>query len=147
MSLLGFAFATPALIAEEAPKAATAKEAHADHMFEGYSAVATALYKDDLAATKKAAAGMVKHDKDSAMAKHCQAIADSKTIQEARTHFKALSDAAIPVAKEKKMMHEMHCPMAFGDKGANWLQKSADEVQNPYFGAKMPHCGKMVMAK
>ena len=147
VSLLGFAFATPALIAEEAHPAATTKEAHADHMFEGYSAVSTALYKDDLAAAKKAAAGMVKHDKDSAMAKHCQAIADSKTIEEARTHFKMLSDAAIPVAKEKKMMHEMHCPMAFDNKGANWLQKSGDEVQNPYFGAKMPHCGKMVMAK
>ena len=147
ISLLGFAIATPALIAAEPHHESATKEAHADHMLEGYSAVATALYKDDLAAAKKAAGGMVKHDKDSAMAKHCQGIADSKTIEEARTHFKALSDAAIPVAKEKKMMHEMHCPMAFGDKGANWLQKSGDEVQNPYFGAKMPHCGKMVMAK
>jgi hypothetical protein len=144
LSLLGFAFATPALVAAEPHHEGTTKEAHADRMLEGYSAVATALYKDDLAATKKAAAGMVKHDKDSAMAKHCQAIADSKTIEEARTHFKALSDAVIPVAKEKKIMHEMHCPMAFGDKGANWLQKSGDEVQNPYFGAKMPHCGKLV---
>lgn len=147
ISLLAFAYATPALIAEEHSKEATTKEAHPDHMLEGYSAVATALYKDDLAAAKKAAAGMVKHDKDSAMATHCQAIADSKTIEEARTHFKMLSDAAIPVAKKDKMMHEMHCPMAFDNKGANWLQKSADEVQNPYFGAKMPHCGKMVMAK
>ncbi len=147
ISLLAFAYATPALIAEEHSKEAITKEAHPDHMFEGYSAVATALYKDDLEAAKKAAAGMVKHDKDSAMATHCQAIADSKTIEEARTHFKMLSDAAIPVAKKEKMMHEMHCPMAFDNKGANWLQKSADEVQNPYFGAKMPHCGKMVMAK
>jgi membrane fusion protein, copper/silver efflux system len=146
ISLLAFACATPALIAEEHPQGAATKEAHKDHMFEGYS-VATALYKDDLAAAKKAAAGMVKHDKDGAMAMHCQAIADSKTIEEARTHFKMLSDAAIPVAKKEKMMHEMHCPMAFDNKGANWLQKSADEVQNPYFGAKMPHCGKMVMAK
>ncbi|HEX7262303.1 MAG TPA: DUF3347 domain-containing protein [Luteolibacter sp.] len=147
VSLLGFAFATPALIAEEPHKEAATKEAHADHMLEGYSAISTALYKDDLAAAQKAAAGMVKHDKDSAMAKHSQGIADSKTIEEARKHFKELSDAAIPVAKEKKMMHEMHCPMAFENKGANWLQKSVDEVQNPYFGAKMPHCGKMVMAK
>jgi len=146
-SLLGLALALPTLSAAEPHHEGTTKEAHADHMLEGYAAVSTALYKDDLAAAKKAAGGMVKHDKDSAMAKHCQAIADSKNIEEARTHFKALSDAAIPVAKEKKMMHEMNCPMAFGDKGANWLQKSGDEVQNPYFGAKMPHCGKMVMAK
>lgn len=147
ISLLGFALATPALIAAEPHHDGTTKAAHADPMLEGYSAVSTALYKDDLEAAKKAASGMVKHDKDSAMAKHCQAIADSKTIEEARTHFKALSDAALPVAKEKKMMHEMHCPMAFDNKGASWLQKSGDEVQNPYFGAKMPHCGKMVMTK
>ena len=147
LGLLGFALATPALSAAEPLPEGITKEAHADHMLEGYAAVSTALYKDDLAAAKKAAGGMIKHDKDSAMAKHCQAIADSKDIGEARTHFKELSDIAIPVAKEKKMMHEMNCPMAFDGKGANWLQKSADEVQNPYMGAKMPHCGKMVMAK
>jgi len=41
-------------------------------------------------------------------------------------------------------MDQMHCPMAANDKGADWLQESADEVQNPYFGARMPHCGKIV---
>lgn len=144
LGLFGFALASPVLNAEEPKHETTGKEAHADPMLEGYSAVATALYKDDLAGAKKAAEGMVKHDKDSPMAKHCQAIADSKTLEEARTHFKECSDVAIPMAKEKKMMHEMNCPMAFGDKGANWLQKSGDEVQNPYMGSKMPHCGKLV---
>ena len=147
ISLLGFALATPALYADHHHGEAATKEVHADPMLKDYSAVATALYKDDLAAAQKAAAAMVKNDKDSAMATHSQAIADSKTIEEARTHFKALSDAAIPMAKEKKMMHEMHCPMAFDNKGANWLQESGDEVQNPYFGAKMAHCGKMVTPK
>jgi Cu(I)/Ag(I) efflux system membrane fusion protein len=32
------------------------------------------------------------------------------------------------------------CPMAFNDKGAYWLQKSS-EVENPYFGSQMFHCG------
>lgn len=144
ISLLGFALATPALLAEEPHLAAATKEAQADHMLEGYSEVSSALYKDDLAAAKKAAGDLVKSDKGSALVKHCQAIADSKTLDEARLHFKELSDAAIPTAKDKKTMHEMHCPMAFGGKGASWLQKSPDEVQNPYFGAKMPHCGDEV---
>jgi hypothetical protein len=56
-------------------------EAHADHMLESYAALSTALYKDDLASAKKAAAGIVKQDK---------------------------------------------------------------EIKNPYFGAKMAHCGKFV---
>ncbi len=145
LSLIGFAFATPVVMAEEGhDHAAAGHEAHADHMLEGYAAVSAALYKDDLAAAKKAAAGMVKHDKDSVMAKPAQAIADSKDLDQARTHFKELSDAAIPVAKSEKTMHQMHCPMAMDGKGADWLQQSADEVQNPYMGTKMPHCGKMV---
>ena len=146
-SLLGFtlACATPAVMAEEANKQVAADhDAHADPIMEGYAAVSAALYKDDLAAAKLAASGMGKHDKDSAMAKHAEAIANSKNIDEARMHFKELSDAAIPLAKATKTMHQMHCPMAMEGKGADWLQKSADEVQNPYMGAAMPHCGKMV---
>jgi len=138
LSLIGFAFATPAIMAAEghnhasaghqahADHAPASHEAHAAHMLEGYAVVSTALYKDDLAAAKKAAAGMVKHDKASAMAKHAQAIADSKDIETARMHFKMLSDVALPVAKKEKTMHQMHCPMAADGKGADWLQKSAD---------------------
>lgn len=145
LGLLSFALATPAVMAEEGKdQAAAGHEAKSAHMFEGYAAVSTALYKDDLAAARKAAAGMAMHDKDSAMSKHAQAIADSESIEDARMHFKELSDVAIPVAKTEKTMHQVHCPMAMDGKGADWLQKSADEVQNPYMGTKMPHCGKMV---
>ncbi len=145
LSLIVFALATPAVMAKDGKEhAAVAEETHANHMLEGYAAISAALYKDDLAVAKKAAAGMVKHDKASVMAKHAQAIADSKDLDQARMHFKELSDAAIPVAKAEKTMHQMHCPMAMDGKGADWLQKSADEVQNPYMGTKMPHCGKMV---
>jgi hypothetical protein len=143
LGLIAFSFATPAVMAEDGHNHKEAgHEAHADHMLEGYAALSTALYKDDLAAAQKAATGMVKHDKDSAMAKHAQAIADSKTIEDARKHFKELSDIAIPIAKKEGGMHVAHCPMAMEGKGADWLQKSDEEIQNPYFGAKMAHCGK-----
>jgi Cu(I)/Ag(I) efflux system membrane fusion protein len=36
-------------------------------------------------------------------------------------------------------VYELHCPMAFGGKGANWLQPD-DKARNPYFGKKMPTC-------
>jgi len=111
-------------------------------MLEGYAVVADVLFKDDLAAAKKAAAGMVKHDKDSAMAKPAQSIADSKSIAEARKHFEMLSKAAIPVAKKAKVMFVAHCPMAMDGKGADWLQEKNDEIKNPYMGQKMPKCGK-----
>jgi hypothetical protein len=144
ISLLGLAFSAPSVIAAEAATEAPAKVDPADKSLDGYPAISTALYKDDLAAAQKAAAAMAKAHMDSPLAKHCQAIADSKTLEEARLHFKELSDAAIPMAKHMKTMHEMHCPMASGGKGANWLQTSDAEVQNPYMGAKMPHCGKAV---
>lgn len=143
LSLLAVALATPVLVADD-HRPESSKVAASDPMFDRYAAISTALYKDDLEGARNAAKAMSMPDKDSPMAKHCQAIADSKTIAEARMHFKELSDLAIPVAKEKGTMHEMHCPMAAEGKGANWLQKSGDEVQNPYMGSKMPHCGKMV---
>ncbi|MDP6962929.1 MAG: efflux RND transporter periplasmic adaptor subunit [Planctomycetota bacterium] len=34
-----------------------------------------------------------------------------------------------------------HCPMAFNDRGADWLQFSGEKVENPYFGAAMYRCG------
>ncbi len=134
MALFGFISATPAMAADQ--------EAHAGHMLEGYAVVSTALYMDDLAAATNAATGIVKHDKDSALAKHAQAIANSKSLAEARKHFEVLSKVAIPVAKKEKVMHVAHCPMAMDGNGADWLQKNNDVIKNPYMGQKMPKCGK-----
>jgi len=118
------------------------KKAHADHMLEGYVAVANALYKDDLASAKKIAGGIVKHDKKSTLAAPATEISKAKTIEAARKSFNALSAAAIEISKKEKGYKVAHCPMANGNKGGDWLQKSADKkVNNPYFGAKMPHCG------
>ncbi len=35
------------------------------------------------------------------------------------------------------------CPMAFDNKGADWLQMDED-IRNPYFGASMLKCGEVV---
>ena len=37
-------------------------------------------------------------------------------------------------------LYKAHCPMAFDDTGADWLQ-AGREVRNPYFGAEMLTCG------
>lgn len=39
-------------------------------------------------------------------------------------------------------VYELHCPMAFDNKGASWLQKDED-IRNPYFGAAMYKCGEV----
>lgn len=119
------------------------KEGHADHMLEGYYAVSTALFKDDLKTAKKAASGMVKHDRKSTLAPAAQQLAKAKNIADARKVFNSLSAAAIKLAKTQKGYKLAFCPMANDSKGGYWLQKNSDtKVNNPYFGAKMPHCGK-----
>ncbi len=35
---------------------------------------------------------------------------------------------------------EAHCPMAFDNRGASWLQEG-EEIRNPYFGSEMLSCG------
>ena len=116
-------------------------ESHAGHMLEGYLKVADALYKDDLSAAKKAAESMADHDEDSVMAKPATEIVKAENITGARMAFKKLSAEAVKMAEMHKKGDYvvMMCPMVKGGDGV-WL--SADKaVNNPYFGAQMPHCG------
>ena len=145
IAILGFAMTTTPLAAKEHGHdhgSHSHKESHADHMLEGYCVVANALYKDDLATAQKAAAGMVKHDKKSSLAPYAKKLSKAKNIAAARKIFNDLSNAAIKVAQKEKGYKIAHCPMANGGKGGDWLQKASDKkVNNPYFGAKMAHCG------
>jgi hypothetical protein len=143
IAIFGFSMtAMPLSAAEHNHANHSHKEAHANPILEGYNVVATALYKDDLAAAKKAAAGMVKQDEKSALAVPAKELSNAKTIEEARKSFNALSAAAIKMAKTAKGYKVAYCPMANANKGGHWLQKDSDKkVNNPYFGAKMAHCG------
>lgn len=42
-----------------------------------------------------------------------------------------------------RTVRRFHCPMAFGNKGADWLQEG-ERTLNPYFGASMLRCGRQV---
>lgn len=119
---------------------ARADEDHAKHQLEGYFAVADALVKDDLEAAQKAASGIAEHE-DDALAESASKLVEAKDIAGARTAFADLSAKAIALADglDDESYTVMHCPMVKDDKG-DWL--SADtNVNNPYMGAKMPHCG------
>ncbi len=39
-------------------------------------------------------------------------------------------------------LYVVHCPMAFGDSGADWLS-AVPAVLNPYFGDAMLTCGSL----
>jgi Cu(I)/Ag(I) efflux system membrane fusion protein len=43
-------------------------------------------------------------------------------------------------AGQLEVLYRAHCPMAFGNRGADWLQ-ATEAITNPYFGSKMFRCG------
>jgi len=74
-------------------------------------------------------------------------ISSAPNIAEARVKFEPLSEAMYAIAKNfgtggKDSIFWIHCPMAFNNRGADWLQTSTG-VENPYFGSKMFKCGKV----
>ncbi len=69
-------------------------------------------------------------------------------IAEQRKAFVAVSDAAIELARRAKLsqnplLYVMHCPMAFEDKGAHWMQRE-EELANPYYATQMKRCGEVI---
>jgi len=68
-------------------------------------------------------------------------------VTEARARFERMSDAAIELQRRfghagDETWRLAYCPMAFGDTGADWLQRGA-QINNPYFGAVMLRCGEV----
>ena len=74
-------------------------------------------------------------------------ISKARTIAAAREAFIPLSASLIRVVKKFGTtgtlgMYRFHCPMANDNKGADWLQNTA-EGANPYFGSAMINCGTL----
>jgi len=77
-----------------------------------------------------------------------KAVAKGDDIQASRKAFAPLSEAMAGAVRHfaetlDRPVIKIHCPMAFNDRGADWLQSSED-VANPYFGAAMYGCGAPV---
>ncbi|CAM4020726.1 DUF3347 domain-containing protein [Gillisia hiemivivida] len=73
---------------------------------------------------------------------HAEHIIKS-AIDHQREHFKILSKDItdmVAITGTKITLYEQFCPMY--DKGSTWLSTS-NEVKNPYYGSKMPKCGKV----
>lgn len=73
-------------------------------------------------------------------------LAGAEGIEERRVEFSPVTEALIALLErfsyslEAGDVRVFHCPMAFDDLGANWLQLS-EQCANPYFGASMLRCG------
>ncbi len=71
----------------------------------------------------------------------------SPDIETARVGFEKMSMGLITYLKahpaEQEGYEVCHCPMAFNNKGAYWVQKKG-EILNPYHGKMMLRCGDHV---
>lgn len=71
-------------------------------------------------------------------------LLQAEDITTMREQFEPLSGVIQALAMSfgfgpEQPVYLLHCPMAFNNKGASWLQKD-DQTRNPYFGATMLKC-------
>jgi Cu(I)/Ag(I) efflux system membrane fusion protein len=72
-------------------------------------------------------------------------LAKTEKLETQRELFFQLSQQLAITIKTfpvKRTVYQAYCPMAFDNKGAAWLQASA-EILNPYFGDMMLRCGEV----
>ena len=131
-------------------KALTLNPAAARSLLPAYFKLQAALADDDLAGAKdsvRAMMGVTGHA--GPLPELLHSLLGAEKLEALREPaFAQLSNAMIEALKKEPAALEvavirMHCPMAADNRGADWLQPT-DVVHNPYFGAAMPTCGKMV---
>ena len=70
-------------------------------------------------------------------------LAQASDILTARVQFEVITGPITEVIQifgsKEHPVYRFHCPMAFDNKGAFWLQNSP-ETRNPYFGSSMLLC-------
>jgi Cu(I)/Ag(I) efflux system membrane fusion protein len=75
------------------------------------------------------------------------AAAREVTLDGVRVHYERLQAPLLGLATRygyaglEREVAIFHCPMAFGDTGADWFDWRDDGTRNPYFGASMLRCG------
>ncbi len=83
-----------------------------------------------------------------AMTQALKNVKKAENIEQLRKAFKSFSDEVIVTVTQFQVfgaepLYRFHCPMAFDNKGADWLQMDED-TRNPYFGASMLKCGQVI---
>lgn len=138
----------------DAPAAASVRAE--DDLVRAYLDFVRALAADDFAAARRplqpmrtAADALVRETRGEAGAAAGRVAAalpaEPKTIEDLRRDLKPLSEALLtlvrvspPTTAAAPQLRNWYCPMA----GAAWLQ-AEEQAANPYFGAKMPRCGRV----
>lgn len=131
-------------------------------VFEGYLQLQTELANDDLGAAQRAFSSLATaansaevHGTGGPSVKATSALSGlvedlepvGQTLEALRVRFESLTEHMLGLHAAtghpgSKPLYRMHCPMAFDNKGADWLQRGKT-LANPYFGASMLRCGSV----
>ena len=124
----------------------------ASELLNNYLKVKNALVETDGEAASAAAIKLVEAlgDNQDELAKKIrfdsEHISETKDEGQQRDHLNILSDNIYILVKATRAndskLYRQYCPMAFDNKGAFWLS-AEKQVNNPYFGDKMLHCGSV----
>ncbi len=116
---------------------------------QAYQSIYTALVQDDLEQAQTASqewvdAAKSENLKDVEMLGH--GIMHAEALEEARQTFEKIANLLIQAVElhgaPEDPLYVLHCPMAFNNQGAHWLQWQ-EKIQNPYFGDAMLTCGEV----
>lgn len=117
------------------------------HVLSHYLEWQRALSEDEIENAKKAVAVLAEIESaatDEQVAAATAAAGAAVDLEGHRPHFEAVSKRLIPILDQapdlEATLYTAHCPMAFKNKGADWIQ-SGETVANPYFGLLMHECG------
>ena len=115
------------------------------NLVENYLALKDALVATDGAKAQKAANDFLEVNNNDALTADLKTIAGSTDVATQRIAFEGLSTNMYSIVKaggSETVLYKQYCPMAFNNKGAYWLA-AEEEVNNPYFGDVMLHCGSV----
>lgn len=117
-------------------------------IYQYYLTLQKALFAEDVSKARKAAGNIAENigQKWPELQSIAQQLSASENIEEQRILFSRLTVELEPLFTEnlsKGTIYKQFCPMAFDGEGAYWFS-GIKEINNPYFGEKMAHCGKTV---
>ncbi|TVZ26847.1 uncharacterized protein DUF3347 [Gillisia sp. Hel_I_86] len=116
-------------------------------VWHNYLQIKMALTEGDAGTVKDVAREMAEafSQERATMKSLSQQIAATDDIETQRELFAKFTEKAGPMfenALSGGTIYKKFCPMAFNNKGAYWYADIA-EINNPYFGEKMPDCGSV----
>lgn len=110
---------------------------------EHYLAIKDALVATDPDKASEAAGKFLEINENPELRASLNSILNTEEVSEQRQAFETLSIKmydALKASGTSTTLYKQFCPMAFNNKGAFWLA-AEEEVNNPYFGDRMLHCG------